>query len=163
MAEEKTHWKKVFNSDYLSSSDIEDKDLILTIKSVAIEEVKGADGKGKKCNVARFAEPNIKPMILNVTNSKLIKKFTGSRFLEDWKNVPVQVYVDDKVKAFGELTEGLRIRSQQPKVEKPKLVPATEQWTKAIAFIKGGGKVEQITGKYNVAPKDLENLINESK
>jgi len=160
--EQKTHWKKVFNSDYLSSADVEGEDLILVIKSVAIEEVKGADGKKKQCNVARFTV-DVKPMILNVTNSKLIKKFTGSRFLEDWKNVPIQVYVDDKVKAFGEVTEGLRIRSQQPTVAKPKLKPETEQWIKAVSFLKGGGKIEQITAKYDLTPTDLEKLTNEAK
>lgn len=162
MSESKTHWKKVFNSDFLSSADIEDGDMVVTIKQVSIEEVKGADGKNKKCNVARFHE-SVKPMILNVTNSKLIKKFSGSRFLEDWKNVPIQIYVDDKVKAFGEVTEGLRIRTQQPTVGKPKLTPDSEQWKKAIAFIKGGGQIEQIVGKYSVSPENVEKLKNESK
>jgi hypothetical protein len=163
MSEKKTHWKKVFNSEYLSSADLESGDIVLTIRSVSIEEVKGADGKKKECNVARFNE-DAKPMILNVTNSKIVKKFTGSRFLEDWKNVPVQIYVDDKAKAFGELTEGLRIRSQQPTLTKPTLKPDTEQWKKAVEFLKtGGGKIEQITKKYSIESSDLENLTNEAK
>lgn len=155
--EEKTHWKKAFNSDYLSSADIVDE-IVLTIASVKLEEVKGADGKAKTCNVAHFKESKYKPMVLNVTNSKVVKKFAKSKFIEDWKNVPVQIYVDDNVRAFGEVTEGLRIRTEQPRVTKPELKPDTEQWDKAVQFLKDGGKIEQITNKYVVSKENCSRL-----
>jgi hypothetical protein len=156
---EKTSWRKVFNSDYLSSADVEEKDIILTIKSVSIDDVKGADGKNKKCNVARFAETGVKPMILNVTNSKIVKKFAGSRYLEDWKNIPVQLYVDDKVKAFGEVTEGLRIRSQQPRIGKSELLPNTEQWTNARKYLQEGGAIKKILEKYTISEANQIELV----
>ena len=38
---EKTHWKKVFNSEYLGSCDLEDgKDIKATIKTVVVKKVK---------------------------------------------------------------------------------------------------------------------------
>ena len=104
----KTHWKKVFNSDYLGSCDLEDgKDLRAVIKSVTVQEVKGTDGKKQDRNVAIFTDAKIKPMILNVTNSKQVKKFAGSVYINDWNNIPIQIYVKDDIKAFGDVTEGI--------------------------------------------------------
>ena len=162
MGTKKTHWKKAFNSDYLSSADVEDKDIIRTIASVKLEEVKGTDGQKKTCNVAHFVEAS-KPMILNVTNSKIVKKFAGSRFIDDWNNIVIQLYVDEKVKAFGDVVEGLRIRPQQPRMDKPELKQGSEQWGKAITFLKGGGKLEQIAAKYELSLEAFKELENESK
>jgi hypothetical protein len=156
---EKTHWKKAFNSDYLSSCDIEERDLILTIEYVKLEEVTGQNGKQNR-NVAHFKE-KVKPMILNVTNSKQVKKFAGSRYIEDWVNIPVQIYVDTKVRMMGEDVEGLRIRSQQPKVGKPELLPDTEQWKKAIGFLLESGELEKITKKYIITENNLTKLNQE--
>jgi len=48
-------------------------------------------------------------MVLNVTNSKMLKKLTGSLFIVDWLNVPVYIYVENKIKFGRNFTEGLRI------------------------------------------------------
>jgi hypothetical protein len=157
--ETKTHWKKVFNSDYLGSCDLEDgKDLKAVIKSVSVKLVKGPDGKEQDRNVAIFTDANLKPMILNATNCKLIKKFAKSVFINDWNNVPVQIYVKDDIKAFGEVTEGLRIRPAQPAMNKPKLTPTSQAWPKAIEFLKGTGTMEQVKEKYDLSAKDEETL-----
>ena len=79
MSGNKTHWKKAFKSDYLSSSDIDDGNLILTIKNVKYEECKTQSGT-KFCNVAHFVESGVKPMILNVGNSKIVKKIADGNF-----------------------------------------------------------------------------------
>ena len=106
--ENKTHWKKVFNSDYLGSCDLEDgKDLKAIIKSVSVQTIKGQDGKSQDRNVAKFTDPKIKDMILNATNCKVVKKFAKSVFINDWNNIPVQIYVKDDIRAFGDITEGL--------------------------------------------------------
>ena len=65
----KTHWKKVFNSDYLGSCDLEDgKDLKAVIKSVEVRKVKNTDGKEQERNVAIFTDLKLKPMILKRFN-----------------------------------------------------------------------------------------------
>lgn len=134
---EKTHWKKVFNSDFLGSCDLEDgKDLKVVIKSVTIQQVKGSDGKKKECNVATFTDTKIKPMILNATNCKTIKKFTKTPYINDWANVPIQIYIKNDVQAFGDVTEGLRIRDFQPTQSKPKLSRTMPAWAKAVQMIK---------------------------
>lgn len=159
---EKTHWKKVFNSDYLGSCDLEDgKDLKAVIKSVSVKKVKNTDGKEQERNVAMFTDPKIKPMILNVTNCKVVKKFAKSKFINDWNNVPVQIYVKDDIRAFGDVTEGLRIRDIQPKMDKPKLTPKAEAWNKAIEFLQGTGTIDQIKQKYELSPEN-ETLLKEA-
>jgi len=121
MENKKDHYRNVFKSDHLGSADLEDlieqgKPLVFTIKCVKQE--KGAKVAGKKmdANIAYFIEP-IKPMVLNATNSKQIKLFTGSSFVQDWNNVAVELYVEENVKSVsGGLTQGVRIRQVQPRV-----------------------------------------------
>jgi len=158
--ESKTHWKKVFNSDYLGSCDLEDgKDLKAVIKSVSVKNVKGPDGKEQDRNVATFTDVNLKPMILNATNCKLIKKFAKSVYINDWNNIPVQIYVKDDIKAFGEVTEGLRIRPNQPVMSKPKLTPDIAAWNKAIEYLKTpNGTIDGIKTRYELSVENEELL-----
>jgi len=150
--ETKTHWKKVFNSDYLGSCDLEDgKDLKAVIKSVSVKSVKGPDGKEQERNVATFTDANLKPMILNATNCKLIKKFAKSVFINDWNNIAIQIYVKDDIKAFGEVIEGLRIRPTQPVMSKPKLRRDMPAYTKAVDAIRHGKKMSDIEKVYDVS------------
>jgi hypothetical protein len=138
---EKTHWKKVFNSEYLGSCDLEDgKDIRATIKNVVIKKVKNTDGKETDRNVAYFTDPNLKPMVLNATNCKILKKFCNSPWINDWVNMAVQIYVKDDVKAFGDITEGLRFREYKPSDEKPKLTFEMPAYQKALELLKSKTK-----------------------
>lgn len=162
MTTAKIHWKKVFNSDYLGSCDLDDgKDLKAIIKAVSIRKVKNTDGKEQERNVAVFTDPAIKPMILNATNCKIIKKFAKSPYINDWVNIPIQIYVKDDIKAFGDVTEGLRIRESQPQMNKPQLVPGSPAWTNAITYLKGEGTIEKIRSKYDLS-KANEELLKEA-
>lgn len=156
---EKTHWKKVFNSDFLGSCDLEDgKDLKATIKNVVVKKVKNTDGKEQDRNVAYFTDAALKPMVLNATNCKVIKKFAKSPYINDWNNIPVQIYVKDDVRAFGDVTEGLRIRDFQPVMAKPKLSPSSPAWNHAVTYLKGSGTIEEIKKKYELSESDEEKL-----
>ena len=117
MEEVLTHWKKLMNPDYLGGYALAPgQDLIATIKSVGNEEVTGTDGKKEVCSVIRFVENDIKPMILNATNNKTIAKLFKTPYIEQWKGRKIQIYTE-KVKAFGEIWDALRIRPFLP-VEK---------------------------------------------
>lgn len=147
----KTHWKKVFNSDYLGSCDLDNgKDLKAVIKSVSVQAVKNTDGKKQDRNVAVFTDPKLKPMILNATNCKIVKKFAGSSFINDWNNIPIQIYVKDDIKAFGDVTEGLRIREVQPNMGKPKLTRDMPAWDNVVAYLKTGKQLSDIEKKYDI-------------
>lgn len=163
MADKLTHWKKAFKSDYLSSSDIDDKDLILTIEKVVYQECVTQSGK-KFCNVAHFKDANVKPMILNVGNSKIVKKFSGNKVhLEEWVNIPIRVYVKGDVKFGSDTVEGLRIAETQPKTSKPALLPETKEWINAVAFLKKeGSTIEKIKSHYELSAENEEKLKAET-
>lgn len=111
---ERTHWKKLTNPNYLGAYELLDSgdDLILTIDHVKEEKVIGTDGKKDDCVVAHFRE-NVKPMILNATNLKMIQKLYKTPFIEEWQGKKIQVGVE-KVKAFGEIVDALRVRKFIP-------------------------------------------------
>lgn len=116
MSEKKTHFRKMFNPDYIGAYALEPgQDLIVTIKSVNVETITNSDGRKEDAPVMRFQE-NVKPMILNSTNSKTIRKVHKSPYLEDWVGKKIQLYATT-VKAFGEVVEALRIREYAPKVK----------------------------------------------
>lgn len=111
-----THWKKLTNPNYLGAYSIENgQDLILTIKYVQEEKVTGTDGKKDDCVVCHFVE-NAKPMILNATNMKTITKLYKTPYIEEWAGKKIQIGVE-KVKAFGDIVEALRIRKIIPNIQ----------------------------------------------
>lgn len=119
-----THWKKLTNPNYLGAYSIENgQDLILTIKYVQEEKVIGTDGKKDDCVVCHFAE-NAKPMILNATNMKTITKLYKTPYIEEWSGKKIQIGVE-KVKAFGDVVEALRVRNRIPSVQ-PSSLPKCE-------------------------------------
>ena len=154
------HWKKPFKSDHLASCDIEGKDLTLVIREVRQEMCKLSTGDAL-CNVAYFKESGYKPMILNVGNSKIVKGFAGNNPDTDtWKNIPVSIYVDQKVRFGKETVEGLRIRPIQPRINpqgqqiKPKLEPSSPNWTSIVKWVQDGGDIESVWKKYDVSEED---------
>jgi hypothetical protein len=115
----KTHYRKVFKSDHLGSADLEElleegKSLIFNIKEVKQEIGAKVAGKKIDANIAYFYE-KIKPMVVNATNSKTLKKMSGSPFVEDWKNMPIELYIDERVQMKGETVGGIRIKEEPPK------------------------------------------------
>ena len=113
---ELTHWKKLDNPDYLGAYALDKgQDLIVTIKKVQVEEVYNvSNSKKEKCKVIHFEEKNVKPLICNATNSKIIQKLYNTPYVEEWQGKKIQLYTA-KIKAFGELLEALRIREYKPK------------------------------------------------
>jgi hypothetical protein len=158
--EKKHHFRAVFKSDHLGSADLEEfieekRPLIFTIKEVKQEMGASVAGKKGNFNIAYFVEA-IKPLVLNATNSKVVKSFAGgSPFVEDWKNILVELYIDEAVKMKGETVSGVRIRLTQPKPKaKPQFTEANfEKAHNANASIETIKKAYEITTeietKYN--------------
>jgi hypothetical protein len=114
---EKTHYRKLINPDYLGAYAIEDgADLVVTIATIGQEIIKGVGGKEELCPVMRFSE-DVKPMIVNSTNFKTLRKLFQSPYVEDWYGKQIALYADRNVRFGGEIVEGLRIRSSQPTVQ----------------------------------------------
>lgn len=110
----KTHFKALMRPEYLGAYSLEDgKDIVLTIDFIRIETVTGSDGKKEELPVCHWKEDQ-KGMILNSTNMKMIAKVLGSNYVEDWSGRQIQIGIE-KVKAFGDLVEALRVRRYAPK------------------------------------------------
>lgn len=110
-----THWKKLTNPNYLGSYAFNPgEEKPLTIKKVCSEEVTNPAEPDKKenCIVAYFQQPE-KPLILNKTNCKAIERLTGTPDIEQWPGAGIILCVQ-KVPAFGELVEAIRIRPVKP-------------------------------------------------
>lgn len=107
-------FRKYMNKNYLGSWDIPDgEDLTATIDHVEQEQVENAKGKELKLTI-HFTDKELKPMILNSTNSQSISKVAGTTKVEKWKNVRIAIHTA-KVTAFGTTTDALRIRDYAPK------------------------------------------------
>ena len=111
----KTHWRKFFETNYLGGFDLADgkggfKEITATIKRVQKETVTNERGKEDKL-VLHF--DGLKPMILNATNSKTMKKLTGSEYVEDWVGRTIIIGTENGT-WFGENTDALRIRNRLP-------------------------------------------------
>lgn len=108
-----THWKKLTNPNYIGSYAFNPgEEKPLSIKSVGQEEVTNPEGGKEFCIVAHFQQPE-KPLILNKTNCKTIEKLAGTPDIEKWPGVGIILYVQ-RVKAFGDLVEAVRIRPVKP-------------------------------------------------
>lgn len=108
-----THWKKWVDTNYLGSWNITNGKLVLQIASVKKERIFNQNKNAEEsCVVAYFTDASYKPMILNKTNCKTLQKLTGSPYVENW-NVLVEIKAE-KVKAFGELVDALRVSKTAP-------------------------------------------------
>jgi hypothetical protein len=158
---EKTHYRKAFNSPYLSSADIVEP-TVLTIKYVRLELDQTKKTKDL-FNTAHFAETEIrpgeklKPMILNAFNSTSVKDLVGSHFIDDWNNVPVNIYVDTNVKFGRDTVEGLRISRIPPVLQKPELTPTDkEKWLRAVAAYKANGNLDIVLKHVTISPENVD-------
>ena len=168
MSKEKTHYRKAFNSPYLSSADIVGP-TVLTIKNVTLS---GDETKKTKdiFNTAHFAEKYLrageilKPMILNAHNSKILKEMTGSHYIDDWNDIPVTVYVDSNVRFGRDTVEGLRINPQPPQIQRPELTPENKKlWHGAIVAYKRDGNLDMVTKKIDISEENKALIIKQAE
>ncbi len=160
---EKTHYRKAFDSPYLSSEDIIEP-TNLTIAVVRLEPDKTKRTK-VQFNTAYFKQEflrpgeKLKPMILNVTNCKMLKKITGSHFIEDWC-VPITVYCDPTIVLKKEVVGGLCI--MPPKTIKPTLTPENAKgWANAKAAFRRDGNLFKVFERVTMSIEHQEQLLEE--
>ena len=76
------HFRKAFPSKFLSSSDLDDGPLDVTIKEVPTENLGTAENPELKL-VAHFEE-DAKPCVLNITRAESIADITGDEDTDSW-------------------------------------------------------------------------------
>lgn len=106
------------NPNYLGSWDLEElpnQEATLTIAKIVDEKVV-TNAKEEICTVCYWKNSGFKPMIWNVTNKKTVAKLYHTKDTEKLIGKSVIVGVE-KVKAFGDVHDALRIRKRIPKVE----------------------------------------------
>jgi len=139
---------------------------VLTVACVQLEPDKTKKTKDS-FNTAYFSEKEIrpgeelKPMILNATNSKTMKALTGTPFIDDWNNILITVYVDENVRFGRDTVEGLRISSEKPHRTKPELKANTAAWKNAIEAYKRDGNFEAVE-KRMVVSEESKKAIQEA-
>lgn len=161
--EASTHYRKVFDSPYLSSMDVVDP-ITLTIARVTQETDKTKKTKDT-FNTAYFVEKfirpgeKLKPMILNATNSKTMAKITGSPFIEDWSNTRITVYVERGIKFGRDTVDGLRVMVA---AERKQITPENRSmWEAAKAAYRRDGNLDKVRAKADLSDEHAEQLIAE--
>jgi len=157
----KTHWRKLDDPNYLgaySLQDGENRELTVTIEKVIVEEIRTEKG-GERCKVAYLKDE--KPVILNVTNCKIITKMFGTPYIDDWIGKKITLYVS-VIKVNNEKMDCLRVRLIKSNIL-PKLTPKHEKWEGAkIALSEGSITIEDIKMNYKLTKKN-EKLLCCSK
>lgn len=105
------HFKLLHPRNYISSADLDGKDVTLTIQSVAHEDLVGEGGRKDNMPVITFDKAK-KKMVLNRTNAKLIASQHGPD-VDGWTGKQVTLY-PTTVRAKGESVEAIRIRPGTP-------------------------------------------------
>ena len=141
MAEKLTHWRRVLTTDSLGGFDLDDGkggfiEIDVTIDRTRPTEVKDQNGDKTTELVLYFKETGIKPMILNVTNSKTLQKLLKTPYYEQWSGRLIRIGTE-KVKAFGELHDALRIRPYLPPKKTQKQAVPCAVCGKAITDYQG--------------------------
>ena len=127
-----THWKRLNNPDYIGAYAFDPgEEKTGTIDFVRRESVVGADGKREDCTVCHFKERDLKPLILNTTNCKMITKLYKTPYIENWAGKKI-ILVVREVKAFGEVVDAVRVKQAIPRDAAAKPI-LCEECGKAIA------------------------------
>lgn len=131
---------------YLGSWDCTDGELILTIADFKEEVIEGDKGRKERKCVMYFAEKDVRPMVVNLTNRKMLAKLYHTTDSTKLRGKLVKIGTD-KVKAFGDIHDALRIRPVVPTAPKQsapaKDAPKCAECGKPIAAA-GGMNPEQV-------------------
>lgn len=115
--ETKTHIDKLRNPNYLGGWDLMDAngktiDKIVTIKEIKNESVFNQKSQIEEQVITLFFN-ECKPIILNATNRKTLKKVTSTEYIEDMIGKKIQL-TTKRIKAFGEFHDAIRIATTKP-------------------------------------------------
>jgi hypothetical protein len=110
---------------WLASEDILGKgDIVVTIEAChAVQDAEFEGGRKEDLYTLSFVGAK-KQLILNSTNRKTLVSLYGTN-VGKWKGQPITLYVEEGIRCFGEIRNGLRIRKTKPNV-KPKTPPETD-------------------------------------
>ena len=95
-------------SKFLKKEDCGDDGILVTIHGLKQENV-APDNKPEEFKwVLSFKEADIKPLVLNGTNTRLIEKALGSDETDDWLGKQIVLFNDENVTFGDEVVGGVR-------------------------------------------------------
>ena len=158
-----THYRKAFDSPYLSAADVFDP-ITVTVARV-VQEMDKTKKTKDTMNTAYFVEREIrpgeklKPMILNATNSKAMDKLMQTPFIEGWAGAKIVIYVEQGIKFGRDTVDGLRIR---PAPQRKTLTPdQSVAWGNAKAAVIRDGNAESVLARVDMSEEHLALLLSE--
>lgn len=161
----KTHYRKVLKSDHLGCADLEDyteqgSDLVFSVLNVRQELGAKVAGKKIDANIMYFNLKDgkkVKPLVLNATNAKTMKKMTNSAFIEDWSGLLIKLRIDENVKMMNERVSGVRIFPKAVIIQKQMLNRTnTAVWNRVISAYKSYGNFNKVLEKWNISEEDMK-------
>lgn len=164
-------WKKYLDPNYLGTWAIPEKGcLILTIDKVT--EAIGAKIQGDKKDVGLiwFKENHMtlgKPLIMNVAIGDAITKIAGTKRPELWGGIQIVLIVQEGIKAFGSITDGVRVSKYSPEEArkvfktdvKEKLEIGHEKFEVSKKYIKEGGSMVELEKRFEISEDVKKELI----
>ena len=111
-------------SKFLKKEDV-DKGVLVTVRSVEEHDVSMENQPDEMKWCLTFNEL-AKPLVLNVTNMRIMEAITGSDNTDDWISRTVVLFNDPTIMYAGKVTGGIRMRAprQQPLEQPQPPVPA---------------------------------------
>ena len=106
-------------SKFLKKSDV-DPAVLWTVAAATQHDV-SMENQPEEMKWCLEFEESSKPMVLNVTNMRLIESITGSDDTDDWIGKKVVLYDDPSIMYAGKVTGGIRVRA--PKGQQPQAQP----------------------------------------
>lgn len=134
------NYQEYFNN-FLGAWSFTDGDEVLTISAVNEEEMYDSQTNTTKTGLCiRFAEKSL-PMVLNKTNAAMIAEVTGTNYMHDWIGKKIVVGTE-RVKAFGKVTQAIRVRDKVPAPAKP-VEPASDAQKQRIRALIAEGNINE--------------------
>lgn len=157
----KTHIDKLRNPNYLGGWDLQDEngktnDIVVTIKEVKSEFVFNQKAQMEEPVLTVFFN-ECKPIILNATNRKTLKKVTDTSYIEEMAGKRIQL-TTKRIKAFGEFHDAIRIVNVVPqsvKVEVVNIEKCKNTLNEAKTLTELVAKWESLTSKEKSTPEVL--------
>ena len=114
MTDARTHYKSMYDKDYLGSWELpKERDITVTIESVKGGELVAIGGKKNKKPIISFVGKE-KKFVCNVTNAKAIAGMYGN-FVEEWKGKRIALYVGQtRDPSTGGEIDCIRVRPTAP-------------------------------------------------
>lgn len=150
----KTHIDKLRNPNYLGGWDLQDEngkttDIVVTIKEVKSEFVFNQKAQMEEPVLTVFFN-ECKPIILNATNRKTLKKVTDTSYIEEMAGKRIQL-TTKRIKAFGEFHDAIRIVNAVPQNVKAEVVDVE----KCKKTLNEATTLSQLVEKWNsLTPKE---------